>query len=131
MHATGTLYMSKKHPIVGTDRGGAFRVELVLVDNMGRNRHTGREDREAYRVFWAGPEAQAFWAEHGASIKPGTPLHVELQRLQAAPGPQCFPPMPELRARAVSIQMAPQGLPAKREQLPKAEHCAQPAAAHA
>ena len=129
MHATGTLYMSKQHPIVGTDHDGAFRVELVLVDNMGRNPHTGREDREAYRVRWSGPEAQAFWAEHGRSIKAGTPLHVQLQRLQAAPGPQSYPPMPELRARAVSIQIAPQRLPAQREQLPKAEHCAQPAAA--
>ncbi|MBD9395167.1 hypothetical protein [Acidovorax sp. ACV01] len=107
MHHTGTLYMSKQRPTVNTERDGAFRLELVLVDNMGRNPHTGFEEKEAYRVRWAGADAQAFWAEHRANLTAGTPLHVELERLRAHPGPQAYPPVPELRGRVLRLQMLP------------------------
>ncbi len=106
MHHTGTLYMSKQRPTVDAT-AGAFRVELVLVDNLGRNPVTGREEKEAYRVRWTGPEAAAFWTAHQADLTAGAPLHVELERLRAHPGPQAYPPVPELRGRVVRLQLLP------------------------
>lgn len=107
MHHTGTLYMSKQRPTADTDSAGAFRLELVLVDNMGRNPHTGRDEKEAYRVRWTGPAAQAFWAAHQADLTAGAPLHAELERLRAHPGPNAFPPVPELRGRVLRLQLLP------------------------
>lgn len=121
MHHTGTLYMSKQRPTADTERDGAFRLELVLVDNMGRNPHTQRDEKEAYRVRWTGAEAKAFWAANSNNLPAGTPLHVELERLRAHPGPNAFPPVPELRARAKKIEILPRRLPAERGQLSNQE----------
>lgn len=121
MHHTGTLYMSKQRPTTGTEANGEFRLELVLVDNLGRNPHTQRDEKEAYRVRWAGPQAQAFWAAHGANLAAGTPLRVELTRLRAQPGPNARPPIPELCARANHIEMLPRRLAGERGQLSNQE----------
>ena len=107
MQHTGTLFMSKTRPIVAKGADGSFRLELALVDNMGRNPHNGRDEKEAYRVRWIGPEAQAFWDAHKADLPAGTPLHAELERLRVHPGPQTFPPLPELRGYVVRLQLAP------------------------
>lgn len=112
MHHTGTLYMSKHRPTAGpATAGGEFQLELVLVDNMGRNPHTGRDEKEAYRVRWSGHEAQAFWMKYSGALTPGAPLHVELTRLRAHPGPQTYPPMPELRGRVERMQLLPRRVP--------------------
>ena len=121
MHHTGTLYMSKQLPVTGTERDGSFRLELVLVDNMGRNPFTGKEDRETYRVRWAGPEAQAFWAAHQADLTSGTPLRAELQRLRGHVDTSIYPPRSELQCRAKNIEMVPKRSPAQREQLSNQE----------
>ena len=47
MQHTGTLFMSKTRPIVAKGADGSFRLELALVDNMGRNPATGRDEKEA------------------------------------------------------------------------------------
>lgn len=104
---TGTFFMSKQRPIADADSAGVFHLDLVLVDNMGRNPHNGRDEKEAYRLRWIGPEAQDFWAAHKADLNPGTPLHAELERLRVHPGPQTFPPLPELRGYVVRLQLAP------------------------
>lgn len=106
MHHTGTLYLGKHRPTVGHDATGAFRLEMVLVDNLGRNPHTGREEKEAYRVHWAGPAAQAFWATHEQDLTPGAALRVELERVRAHVG-ATFPPLPELQARMVRAACLP------------------------
>ena len=130
MHHTGTLYVGRQRPTVDTDQTGAFRLELVLVDNMGRNPHTGRDEKEAYRVRWSGPQAQAFWSAHRADLTPGTPLAAELERLRAHPGPTAYPPVPELRARVKKLEILPKRTPDKREQLSNQEQrtATQPAA---
>lgn len=107
MHHTGTLFMSKQRPTVDTERDGAFRLELVLVDNMGRNPHTGHDEKESYRVRWAGPEAKTFWADHKDDLTAGAPLHAELERLRAHPGPKAFPPVAELRGRVLRLRLLP------------------------
>lgn len=120
MNANGTLYLRKIRPIARTDDSGEFRLELALVDNLGRNPHTGREEKEAYRVLWAGPEAQAFWQAHQTDLTTGTPLRVELQRLRAG-GTNTYPALPELQARAKTIEMMPKRTTDKREQLSNQE----------
>ncbi len=112
MQHTGTLFMGKTRPTVNTGTDGSFRLELALVDNMGRNPITKREEKEAYRVRWSGPEAKAFWDTHRADLTAGAPLHAELERLRAHPGPQTYPPMPELRGRVVRLQLLPRRAPA-------------------
>ncbi|CAN7407144.1 hypothetical protein LJR074_002573 [Acidovorax sp. LjRoot74] len=107
MHHTGTLFMSKQRPTVDQDSAGAFRLELVLVDNLGRNPQTGKDIKEAYRVQWTGPEAQDFWTAHRGDLTAGTPLDVALERLRAHPGPQSHPPMPELRGRVLRLRLLP------------------------
>ena len=107
LKTTGTAYLGKTRPKADTERDGAFRLELVLVDNMGRNPVTGREEKEGYRVRWSGPDAAAFWATHRDQLTPGAPLHVELERLKVHPGPQTYPPQPELRGRVVRLQLLP------------------------
>ena len=110
---TGTFFLSKQRPTAATDSAGAFRLELVLVDNLGRNPATGRDEKEAYRVRWAGPEAQAFWATHQADLTPGAPLHAELEHLRAHPGPAVFPPIPELRGRVLRLRLLPRRAPSQ------------------
>lgn len=128
MHHTGTLFVMKQRPTPGAEPGGAFHLDLALVDNMGRNPHNGRDEKTAYRVRWVGPEAQAFWTTHKANLTAGTPLHVELERLRVHPGPQTFPPMPELRGYVVRLAFAPRRTTGEREQLSKPEHSAATAA---
>ena len=121
LQTTGTAYLSKTRPVVNDRRGADFTLDLVLVDNMGRNPHTGRDEKEAWRVRWSGADAQAFWHAHQADLTAGTPLRVELHRMRAHPGPATFPPIPELRAHVVSMQIAPKRPPAVSGQLSKQE----------
>ncbi len=107
MQAKGTLFIGRQNPVADKDSAGNFRLELVLLDNQGRHPRTGKEIKEGYRVQWVGPEAQAFWNAHRPSLTPGAPLHVELERLRAHPGPQTFPPLPELRGHVVRMQLLP------------------------
>lgn len=109
---TGTFFLSKQRP-TATDSAGAFRLELVLVDNLGRNPATGRDEKEAYRVRWLGTEAQAFWAAHQAELTAGAPLHAELEHLRAHPGPAVFPPIPELRGRVLRLRLLPRRAPSQ------------------
>ena len=44
LQTTGTAYMSKTRPVVNDRRGADFTLDLVLVDNMGRNPHNGRDE---------------------------------------------------------------------------------------
>lgn len=107
MHATGTLFMSKARPEV-TREHGQFRLVLLLLDNLGI---TGKE---AYRVRWEGPEAEAFWNAHQRDLVAGAVLQVELTHLRAYVG-TTRPPLPELRARVTRATYCP-----KREHHPAA-----------
>ena len=63
MHHTGTLFMSKTRPIVAKGADGSFRLELALVDNMGRNPATGRDEKEGH-----GPAAEHFPRDEAADV---------------------------------------------------------------
>lgn len=113
MHHTGTLFMSKTRPEIGL-ADGAFALTLLLLDNLGA------AGKEAYRVRWTGPQAQAFWQAHQGDLVPGAVLRVELEHLRAHVG-AIHPPMPELRARVISAEICPKRPPAVREKLSKQE----------
>ena len=125
LHTTGTAYLSKTRPVVTDGRGADFTLELVLVDNMGRNPHTGRDEKEAWRVRWSGADAQAFWHAHQADLTAGTPLRVELHRMRAHAGAATYPPLPELRARVKFIEIMPTRLSGNALQLSNTEQRAQ------
>lgn len=113
MHHTGTLYMSKARPQAARENG-VFTLTLRLLDNLGRG-------WEAYVVTWTGDEALAFWQAHQHALVAGAILSVELERLRAHVG-HTRPPLPELHARVVRMQLCPKRLPHEREQLSNQEH---------
>lgn len=114
MHATGTLYLGKARPVADTAPDGEFRLTLLLIDNLGGN------EKESYRVRWSGPQAQAFWQARGGELVPGAIVRAELERIRAVNG-ATYPPMPELRARVVQLEIVPKRLPGERGQLSNQE----------
>jgi len=63
--------------------------------------------REAWRLFWAGTEAQAWYEANRASLQPGQPLAVQATRIRAFNGPRG----PEIHARVLSLALAPRRYP--------------------
>jgi len=116
MHATGTMFLSRTRPETETAEG-VFALTLLLFDRMGSR------GVEAYRVQWTGPQAQDFWNTHQADLVPGVVLHVELERLRAHVG-STYPPLPELRANVISMQICPKRISAERGQLSNQEQTA-------
>ena len=114
MHATGTLYLGKPRPVADTAPDGEFRLTLLLIDNLGGN------EKESYRVRWSGPQAQAFWQARSAELVPGAIVHAELERIRATAG-ATYPPIAELRARVVRLEIVPKRLPGERVQLSNQE----------
>ncbi len=102
-----TLYMSKFPPVTGREADGSFRLELPLVDNLGKNPWTGKEEKEAYEVRWSGPAAEAFWTAHRADLVSGAILRTQLQRLRARVKPNFFPPQADITARAIDVEIIP------------------------
>lgn len=112
---TKTLFMSKKAPITSHEADGSFRLELALVDNLGKNPWTGKDEKESYEVRWSGPAAEAFWTAHRADLVSGAVLRAQLQRLRARVIPNYYPPQAEITARAIGVEVIP-----KRTHLPAA-----------
>lgn len=123
MNANGIMYLGKSKPVVDATPSGDFRLQLLLVDNLGANK------KEAWRVAWTGPQARDFWHAHQADLQPGAIVRCQLEHIRVFPGTNTYPPMPELRARAISIEICPKRLPNQREQLSNQERQQQHAAA--
>lgn len=115
MNANGIMYLGKAKPEVDTDAAGAFRLRLLVVDNLGTNK------KEPWRVAWTGPQAQAFWQAHQGDLQPGAVLRCQLEHIRVFPGTNSYPPLPELRARVVSLEICPKRMPTVREQLSNQE----------
>lgn len=115
MNASGIMYLGKSKPVVDAAADGNFRLQLLLIDNLGANK------KEAWRVAWTGPQAQAFWTAHRDDLQPGAVLRCQLEHIRVFPGTNTYPPLPELRARVVSIEICPKRTPAGREQLSNQE----------
>lgn len=115
MQATGTLYLGKARPVAETAPDGEFRLTLLLIDNLGGS------EKESYRVRWTGPKAQAFWQSRSDDLVPGAIVRAELERLRASSG-TTYPPIAELRARVISLEIVPKRTPDQRKQLSEKEH---------
>ena len=124
MHATGTLYLGKARPVADTAPDGEFRLTLLLIDNLGGN------EKESYRVRWTGPQAQAFWQARSSELVPGAIVRADLERLRATTG-ATYPPMAELRARVVQLEIVPKRLPDVHCQLSNQERTEATSAHHA
>ncbi len=119
MHHTGTLYLSRTRPVVDTAPDGAWRITLLLLDRQGTH------ETEAWRVRWAGEAARAWHAQHQHLLEPGAVLRVQLERARAHQG-QAH--VPEIRARAICIEIDTKRPQTEREQLSKPERAASAAA---
>ena len=71
MKATGTLFLSRSHPLVQKNATGEFMLTLCTVNRIAP------KQTEAWRLVWSGPAAQAFFNAHKSCLTPGAVMHVE------------------------------------------------------
>ena len=111
MQATGTLFMSKTPPLATVAKDGTFTLTLLTYDRMGAHKVEG------WRISHFGPKAQAFWAEHQAALKPGTPLTVTTEQICSLNNGRFG--AAEITAQVIEIRL--QGACALRKQLSETE----------
>jgi hypothetical protein len=71
MKTTGTLFLSRSHPLVQKNAKGEFMLTLCTVNRIAP------KQTEAWRLVWTGPNAETFYTEHKAALTPGAVLQVE------------------------------------------------------
>lgn len=74
MHHTGQVYLSKQPPVAGVVASGDFQLQMLAMDTISSRA------KEPWRLIWTGPEAQAFWSEHGKTLAPGDALNVTCEK---------------------------------------------------
>lgn len=96
---TALMFMPRARPEASTARDGTFQLTLRLLDRQGPCRV------ESWLAHWAGPAAQAWWAQHKDHLPPGTPLRVQLS------GPRThfdrLARAPEIHARVEALAIEP------------------------
>lgn len=92
-----TLFLGHERAQATGTSTGAFQLSLFTLEPIQPGM------REAWRLFWLGDEARAWFAAHGATLKAGQPLAVTATRLRAIAGPRG----PEIHARVLSLALAP------------------------
>lgn len=94
---TGVFFLRKTYAVEAVRDAQGFRLTLRLLDRSQPGQ------TEAYVVTWRGDEAQAWYAAHGAQLRPGVPLEVSLQSPRSYP----VPGSTETRASVISLSLAP------------------------
>jgi hypothetical protein len=94
---TGVFFVARTPPQTGSD-GDGFKLTLRVIDRAGRT-------AEAYQVVWHGEEAAAWWAQHAATVRAGTPLRMELLNPHSMPVRHGAP---EIHATVRGCQLAPE-----------------------
>jgi hypothetical protein len=92
-----TLFLAREKPLATRTSAGVFLLSMLTVEPLDAGL------REAWRLYWAGDEAQAWWDAHAQRLQPGQPLAVTATRLRAIAGPRA----PEIHARVLSLELAP------------------------
>ena len=70
---TQTLYLSAKtRPQARVADDGIFMLQLLAYNPIRSG------VRDAWRLLWAGADAQAWWQAHGADLVPGAELSVDV-----------------------------------------------------
>ena len=70
MQHIGTVYLSRQPPQANTSSAGDFTLQITAYDRINPRQC------EAWRLIWAGPQAQAFWQAHRHHLRPGAALSV-------------------------------------------------------
>lgn len=97
-----TMFKARERAQAGNAANGNFQVTLRVMDDVG-NGH-----RESWLLTWAGDEARAWWAAHGASLEAGQPLQVQATRIRAFTHPRGGA---EIHAQVQSLALAPKRYP--------------------
>lgn len=92
-----TLFLAKERPLANRAADNTFQVQMLCMDDIGNGQ------REAWRLLWGGPEAEAWWNANRDQLQPGQPLTVKATRIRAMQGGRA----PEIHARVLELQLAP------------------------
>lgn len=92
-----TLFLARERPLATRTADGQFQLALLTMEPIQAGM------KEAWRLYWLGDEARAWWAANSATLQPGQPLAVTLTRLRAIATTRA----PEIHARVVSLALAP------------------------
>lgn len=110
-----TLFLAREKPLATRTSANAFQLQMLAMEALDNGM------REPWRLFWIGPEAQAWFEAHQATLKSGQPLHVTATRLRAIAGPR----VPEIHARVLALELAPwRHQPAANQATQQAERAA-------
>ena len=93
MKAAGMIFLSRAKPGWSESANGERVLVLRAVDRLNS------AQAEAWTLFWAGPAANEFMAEHGAKLAPGRALWAEVERIRTH---RCGA-FVELQARVISL----------------------------
>ena len=115
--ATTTLFLAREKPLATLSSAGQFQLQMLCFDPLEHN------IREPWRLGWTGPQAQAWWAQHGATLQAGDAITAEVTRLRAHSTPRGA----EIHARVLRLhpprrQGTPQ--PARAPVFPPLGHAA-------
>jgi hypothetical protein len=110
-----TLFLGRERPLATRTGDGQFQLALLTMEPLQAGL------KEAWRLYWLGDEARAWWDAHGATLQAGQPLAVTLTRLRAIHGPR----VPEIHARVLALELAPwRHQPAANQATQQAERAA-------
>lgn len=104
MHTSGLFFLRAYVSQAITSRGD----RVLLLPLCERD---GTEHRNLI-AFWSGPAAMRFYAEHGARLKAGAALRLDLDHLRVFGT--------ELHASVTGCQIAPERWPARGDATPSA-----------
>lgn len=110
-----TLFLGRERPLATRTGDGQFQLALLTMEPLQAGL------KEAWRLYWLGDEARAWWDANGATLQAGQPLAVTLTRLRAIAGPR----VPEIHARVLALELAPwRHQPAANQATQQAERAA-------
>jgi len=96
--ASGIFFAARSKPTLTRSRSGQPQLSIRVVDRSGNL-------AEGWFLVWTGPQAQAFWDQHGPTWKPGQPLDATVHQIR----PHATSPAlaPEIHAQVLSLSLAP------------------------
>lgn len=114
-HMRLLIHCTKARTQAGRAANGDFQLCIPVHHRMGP------QQVEPYLLIWRGPDAQAFWRQHGAQgLSSGTPLLAQIHRLRAHTSGRSA----EITAHVFACEIAPARNADKREQLSEQEQTA-------
>lgn len=96
--ASGIFFATRSKPTLTRTHSGLTQLSIRVKDSSGKS------DQD-WLFVWTGPQAQAFWDQHGPNWKPGQPLDATVHQIR----PHATSPAlaPEIHAQVLSLSLAP------------------------